>query len=86
MKAKDIARHMSALDPDEELVCVWFTKDDFPLGIRDDGDYDTLAPMEWDDVVSTFENEKWANPLNSSWADVHQDIYKLVGEKLGALV
>lgn len=86
MKAANIAKIMSAMAPDEEVVCVWFTNDDFPLGIKEDGDYETLAHQDWNDVVSKFENEKWDNPLNSSWVDVHQDIYKLVGEKLGALV
>jgi hypothetical protein len=86
VKPQDVLRHMSELGPDEEVICVWFSKEDFPLGVRDDGEYETLALAEWNDVVSIFESEKWTNPLNSSWADVHQDIYKLVGEKLGASV
>jgi hypothetical protein len=86
MKAGNIAKHMSSMASDEEVICVWFTKEDFPLGVKEDGDYETLVHQDWNDVVSTFENEKWDNQMNSSWADVHQDIYKLVGEKLSAFV
>ena len=86
MKAGNIAKHMSSMASDEEVICVWFTKEDFPLGVKEDGDYETLVHQDWNDVVSTFENEKWDNPMTSSWADVHQDIYKLVGEKLSAFV
>ena len=86
MKAQEISKQMGSVAPSEELICVWFSKEDFPVGMTDDDDIETLSTEQWNEVVSKFEKEKWANPLNSSWTDVHHDIYKLVGEKLNVLV
>ena len=82
MKVQEISKQLASVDPNEELVCVWFSKEDFPLGVSEEDNIETLSIEQWNDVVSRFEREKWSNPLNSSWTDVHHDIYKLVGEKL----
>ena len=84
MKTSKVSEHLASMPSDEELICVWFARDDFPIGVDDDGNYENLTTEEWNDVVSTFETTKWDNPLSSSWSDVHQDIYKLVGEKTHA--
>lgn len=73
------------MELDDEVICVWFTKDDFPIGISDNEDYLTIPKKEWDSVVSVFENTKWDDPTSSSWINIHKDIYKLVGEKLNAV-
>ncbi len=86
MKAEKVTEYMSAVNKDEDLVCVWFTKEDFPIGMGNDGDYETLSQEQWNEVVSSFERTKWDNPLTSSWTNVHQDIYKMVGDKLNAHV
>lgn len=84
MKPSSVCRDMTNVPSDEEVICVWFTREDFPVGITDDGESEYLALSEWNEVVSTFERTKWDNPLTSSWTDVHQDIYRLVGDKLNA--
>ena len=85
MKSQDIAKFMASMEPAEDVICVWFSKDDFPVGLTDDG-YETLSTEDWSRVVSRFEDTKWDNPLDSSWENVHRDIYKLVGEKVNASV
>jgi hypothetical protein len=85
MRIHEITKQIATMAPDEELVCVWFSKDDFPIGISDEDEIETLSIEQWNEVVSKFERDKWANPLSSSWTDVHHDIYKLVGEKLHVL-
>jgi len=84
MRPSKVSEYMSSLPDDDEVICVWFTKDDFPIGVQENGDYESLSTSEWNEIVSVFETTKWDNPMNSSWGDVHQDIYKLVGEKLHA--
>jgi hypothetical protein len=86
MKTSDVIKELSNIDKDEEVICVWFKKEDFPLGINDDYEYETLPNAQWNEIVSRFESTKWDNPTSSSWTEVHKDIYQLVGEKVNASV
>lgn len=86
MKTSKIIEELSNVADDEEVICVWFKKEDFPLGLNKDHLYETLPTSDWNDVVSMFETTKWDNPSSSSWTGVHEDIYNIVGEKLSASI
>jgi hypothetical protein len=86
MKVSKLLQEISLLNPEDEIICAWFGRDDFPIGISEDGEYDAITHEAWNRVVSLFQETKWADPLTSSWAEVHKEIYKLVGEETNATV
>jgi len=84
MRPSRIIEEFSKIAEDEEIICIWFTKEDFPTGVNNDGEFDTISTNDWNDVVSKFETTKWDNPVTSSWTQVHKEVYRIVGDKLNA--
>jgi hypothetical protein len=84
MRPSKIIEEFSNIGENEEAICIWFTKEDFPIGVNNDGEFHTISTSDWNDVVSRFENTKWDNPMTSSWTEVHKEVYRIVGDKLNA--